>query len=330
MNPSRILDLANAFWGSSALLAGNELGVFGALADGPHSASALAEELSLPPRSLANLLDALAALDLLSKDAEGNYANSREAALFLVPGKPGSLAGALGYNAQMFGAWGRLADCVRTDEPLVPAPSYLGADKQATRVFVQGMHRRALAMGQALIGATDLSGASHLVDIAGGPGTLSVLLCQKYDGLRATVLELPGIAEAGRALVAEAGMTDRVRFVDADVLSDDLGSGYDAALCSGFMHREPADVCQTMCDRIFEATTPGAPVHLIDVMRDESRVGPAFAALFALNMMLSADHGGCHADVAHVEWLERAGFVDARITRLPPPMVHTVVSARRS
>ncbi len=330
MNPSRILDLANAFWGSAALLAGNECGVFGALAQGPATAEQLAGRLELPVRSLTNLVDALVTLELVTRGDDGVYSNAPEAAAFLVPGKPGSLAGAFRYNSAMFPAWAQLADSVRKDAPVVEPPSYLGKDKEATRIFVHGMHRRALSMGHAIVGAIDLSGASHLVDVAGGPGTLSVLLCQKYEGLKATVLELPGIAEVGRELVAEAGMADRVSFVDTDVLNDDLGSGYDAALCSGFMHRETADTCQTMCNRLFEATVSGAPTYLVDVMRDDTRVGPAFAALFALNMMLSAQDGGCHADVAHVEWLESAGFTDTSITRLPAPMVHTIVGSKRS
>lgn len=330
MNPSRILDLANAFWGSAALLSANECGVFGAVAQRPATAAELAAELQLPERSLANLLDALVALELLTRDGEGRYANTAEAQAFLVPDRPGSLAGALRYNAAMFPAWSRLTESVRTNEPVVEPPSYLGKDKQATRIFVHGMHRRALAMGHALAGSMDLSGATHLVDVAGGPGTLSVLLCQKYPGLRATVLELPGIAEVGRELVADAGLGDRVTFRDADVLTEDLGSGYDAALVSGFLHREPAATAQTMCERLFEATKPGARVYLIDVMRDESRVGPAFAALFALNMMLSSERGGCHADIDHIAWLERAGFTGATIKRLPPPMMHTLVGAIRS
>jgi len=328
MNPSRILDLANAFWGSAALLSANECGVFGALADGPLADRDVAAKLGLPRRSLSNLLDALVSMELLTKQ-DGVYANSPQAQAFLVPGKPGSLSGALRYNSAMFPAWAKLGESVRTDAPVVPPPSYLGVDKDATRIFVHGMHRRALAMGHAIIGSMDLEGATHLVDVAGGPGTLSVLLCQKYAGLRATVLELPGIAEVGRELVEEAGLSDRVTFVDTDVLTDDLGSSYDAALCSGFMHRESAETCQTMCNRLFESVVSGSRIYLVDVMRDESRVGPAFAALFALNMMLSAEHGGCHADVAHKEWLERSGFAATSITRLAPPMVHTIVAAAR-
>jgi hypothetical protein len=329
MNPTRILDLASAFWSSAALLTAVDLGLFGALEEAPGTAEAIAQRTGLPLRSTAMLLDAMVSLGLCEKD-KGAYQNLPEASAFLVHGKPGSLAGALGYNARLFSAWGRLGDAVRADAPVVEAPTYLGRDPARTRAFVEGMHSRALGMGQGLVGAVDLRGRHHLVDVAGGPGTLSVLLCRKNPELRATVLELPGIAAVGRELVASQGMADRVVHRDADVFADDLGRGYDAALVSGLFHREPPDECRRLLAKLHAALEPGAVVYIVDVMRDATQIGPPFAALFALNMLLTSERGGCHADVDHVQWLEETGFGDAEITRPFPPMVHTVVKATRA
>ena len=328
MDPTRILDLASAFWSSAALLTAVDLGLFGALDEGPATVAEVSSRTGLPARPAGMLLDAMVALGLCTRDGD-RYVNGPEATAFLVPGKRGSLAGALGYNARLFTAWGRLGEAVRADAPVVEAPSYLGRDPERTRGFVEGMHSRALGMGQGLVGAVDLTGRRHLVDVAGGPGTLSVLLCQRYPELRATVLELPGIAAVGRELVAAQGMAERVVHRDADVFTDDLGAGYDAALVSGLLHREPAMTCRDLLSRLHAALEPGAAIYLVDVMRDATRVGPPFAALFALNMLLTSERGGCHADVDHAEWLEATGFTDVEIRRPFPPMVHTVIKAIR-
>ena len=329
MDPTRILDIASAFWSSAALLTATDLGLFGALDKSPCTAEEAAARLGLPVRPAAMLLDAMVALGLAQFD-QGRYANTEESAAFLVPNKPGSLAGALGYNQRLFSAWGRLGDAVRADAPVVEAPTYLGTDPVRTRAFVEGMHSRALGMGHGLVGAVDLTGRKHLVDVGGGPGTLSVLLCRKNPELRATVLELPGIAAVGRELVAKQGMAERVVHRDADVFADDLGDGYDCALISGLFHREPAATCKEMLARLHARLAPGAPVYLVDVMRDATRIGPPFAALFALNMLLTSERGGCHADVDHAEWLEATGYTDVQITRPFPPMVHTIVRGSRS
>jgi len=327
VNPQRILDLANAFWGSAALLAANECGLFAVLANDPLTLDAICTATGLPARPTQMLLDALVALGLMRKDGE-RYGNAADAQAFLVPGKPGSLAGSLRYNAAMFPAWARLAESVRGDHPVVESPSYLGVDAPRTRGFVMQMHARALALGPAITAAIDLSGCARLLDVGGGPGTLSVLLCQRTAGLAATVLEVPAVAAVGKELVAAAGLADRVTFTPGDAFAGPLGAGYDAALVSGLLHREPAEVCAALCRRLRAALQPGAKVYLVDVMRDESRVGPAFAALFGLNMLLTSERGGCHATVDHAAWLRDAGFVDITTTALPPPMMHSIVSAR--
>ncbi len=330
MNPGRILDLANAFWGSAALFAALDHGLFAALEAGPATAAEVASARSLPLRSTELVLDAVTALGLCVKGDDDRYCNTPEASVFLVPGRPGSLAGALAYNARLFPAWARLGEAVSNDAPIVQTPVYTGDDATRTRAFVEGMHVRALGMGHGLIGAVDLTGRHHLLDVGGGPGTLSVLLCRRYPELRATVLELPGIAAVGRELVAAQGMAERVIHRDADVLTADLGTGHDAVLVSGLLHREPAEACKALIGRLRDALEPGGVIYLVDVMRDQTRVGPPFAALFGLNMFLTSERGGCHADVDHVAWLEQLGFTDPSITRPTPPMVHTIVRAIRA
>lgn len=333
MNPARILDLANAFWGSAALFAALDHGLFAALEAGPASAADLATRQGLPVRSTELLLDAVTALGLCVRE-DGTYRNTPEAGVFLVPGRPGSLAGALAYNARLFPAWARLGEAISNDAPIVATPVYTGDDPTRTRAFVEGMHVRALGMGHGLVGAVDLTGRRRLLDVGGGPGTLSVLLCKRYPELQATVLELPGIAAVGRELVAQQGMAGRVVHQDADVFTvvpgADLGAGYDAVLVSGLLHREPPEACKALLGRLRDALDPGGVLYIVDVMRDQTRVGPPFAALFGLNMFLTSERGGCHADVDHVAQLEELGFVDPVITRPTPPMVHTVVHATRA
>ena len=54
MNPSRILDLASAFWSSAALLSAVELGLFAHL-DAGATAAEVAAAAALPERSTAML-----------------------------------------------------------------------------------------------------------------------------------------------------------------------------------------------------------------------------------------------------------------------------------
>jgi hypothetical protein len=50
-----------------------------------------------------------------------------------------------------------------------------------------------------------------MLDVGGGPGTYSVLLTQRFPGLRSEVLELPGVAAVARDLVAAESARGQAR-----------------------------------------------------------------------------------------------------------------------
>ena len=69
MDPSRIVELASAFYGSCVLFTASDLGVFECLARSPGmTAAALARERGLDTRAAGLLLVACAALALVGMD----------------------------------------------------------------------------------------------------------------------------------------------------------------------------------------------------------------------------------------------------------------------
>ena len=99
--------------------------------------------------------------------------------MFLVPGAPGDLSGAIRYNRDVYTAWGRLAEMVRTGRPVERPEVHLGEDGERTRTFVLSMHGRALGIGRSVVPQLKLAGRKKLFDVGGGPGTYSVLIAQK-------------------------------------------------------------------------------------------------------------------------------------------------------
>jgi cyclopropane fatty-acyl-phospholipid synthase-like methyltransferase len=215
---------------------------------------------------------------------------------------------------------------VQMGHPTMPAETVLGADKAKTRAFVLAMHERARAMSVILPHVADFSGRRRLLDVGGGPGTYSMAVVRKTPGLTATVLDLPGVLEVTRELVDEQGLADRVDLLAADYRSAPFGSGYDAALLSGMMHRETPDTCRLLLQKAFAALEPGGLVVVSDVFfEDDDKNSPPFATYFALNMMLMAEHGSAHAKTEMGAWMTAAGFTGVEVRDLPPPNPHTLV-----
>jgi cyclopropane fatty-acyl-phospholipid synthase-like methyltransferase len=187
------------------------------------------------------------------------------------------------------------------------------------------MHERALGIARALVPLLDLSGRRAMLDVGGGPGTYSVLLTERFPGLKAEVLELPGVAAVARELVAAAGASERVSLRDGDYHRSDFGTGKDVVLMSGMFHRESAATCRGLIARGAACLEPGGLLVVSDVFTDEGGTQPPFATMFGLNMMLTAPDGGVHADADVMRWMKDAGLRELRMLPLPPPMPHRVV-----
>lgn len=324
------MQLALAYRSSSILFAALDLDVFTHLQGGPKGEDQLAADCGARgTQALHLVLEACVAEGLLTS-SEGRYANTELASAFLARGGPAYSASGFKYAQNLYPAWGKLTDLVREGGPPMAPAVILGDDKAKTRAFVLAMHERARGIGSVLSHLVDLQGRRRLLDVGGGPGTYSVALVQRTPGLRSTVLDLPGVLEVTRELIDQSGVADRIDLMPGDYLRSSFGSGYDAALLSGMMHRETPESVRLLLRKTWDALAPGGLVMVSDVFfDDDAHTSPAFAVYFALNMMLTSHEGSAHARTEMARWLSEAGFTRVEVRPLPPPNPHTLIVGRR-
>jgi len=327
-DPSGIMALSTAYWGSQALITANRLGIFDALAGGAKTAAETAGELELDERMTGLFLNALAGLGLLEKSG-GCYANSRASQVFLTSASPASMNNSLRFMDDLYATWGDLEQALRNGEPVKTATTYLGGDEAQTRHFVYSMHDRALAIGRGLVEVVDLGDRRRLLDVGGGPGTFAALLAGRYPQLRADVLELDGVAAVAEKILEETGAAGQVRMIRGDYHKSDFGSGYDVVLMSGMFHRETAGNCRRLITKAYDCLEPGGLLVVNDVFSDSDGTTPAFSALFGITMMLTAPDGCVHADGDVAAWMRDAGFSQVEQRPFPPPMPHRVLTGAR-
>lgn len=329
IKPDGIIDMASAFYESCILFTASDLGVFAKLAElGKADVQTLARELEIDERGGRLLLDACTTLDLLEKDGS-LYSNSQETNIFLVPGSPGDLSGAIRYNRDVYAAWGKLKDMVTTGKPVEKPDLHLGDDPDRTRTFVMAMHYRALGIGRAVVPLLDFSNCKKILDVGGGPGTYSVLIVRANAGVNCTVLDLPEVAKIAAELIEQQGMTDRVKTLPGNYRTIDFPASNDAVNFFGVLHQEsPESICQ-LFKKAYDSLNDGGTVNIMDMMTDQTHTKPKFSALFAVNMALTTDNGWVFSDSQAKDWLTDAGFTNLTVTPLPPPMPHWLVTARK-
>lgn len=324
-DPALLMQLALAYRASTVLFAASDLDVFSLLADGGLTADEIAARCGANREPLRLVLEMCVGSGMLTTDGS-RYENTPTAAAFLVRGRPAYIGDGLKYARDLYPAWGGLTDLVRTGKPTMPPETILGEDKAKTRAFVMAMHERARGIGSVLPNDIDLTGRRRLLDVGGGPGTYSMALVRQTPGLTSTVLDRPGVLEVTREIVDQAGFADRVSLMPGDYLTTPFGSDFDVALLSGMMHRETEEGVRLLLRKTFEGLDSRGLAIVSDVFFDDDRKNsPPFAASFALNMMLTSDHGSAHAVTEMSRWMTETGFVEIEVRDMPKPNPHTLI-----
>jgi 2-polyprenyl-3-methyl-5-hydroxy-6-metoxy-1,4-benzoquinol methylase len=290
-----------------AVMAGVRLGVFARLAQGDAAAEALASELELHPAGTRHLLDTLVALGHVNKK-DGRYSLSKRAAKWVDPAS-GTYVGTFLENCfDFWDWWSNLEEIVRTGK------SYeihgWAPDHPHWETYIRGQYELARLSAEDVARKLHLpDGTKRLIDVAGGHGWFSATLCRRYPSLEATVFDLPASAAVGREIIAEVGMSDRVRHVEGDALADDLGGPYDAALCFNLVHHFDHETNVELLRRIRGALRPGGTLAVLDLIASDDH--PDSAAFLGLFFYLTSA-ASTYTDEQVRDWFARAGFQTPR------------------
>jgi acetylserotonin N-methyltransferase len=313
-NPQSVLDLIEAFRRSKAMFAAVSMGIFDALHEGPASAAELAAKFSANADAMGRLLDGCAALGLLRK-RETLYENDAVAEAYLCSASPHSLHGYVRYSdAVLYGMWGHLEDAVREgthrwtqtfglEGPIFSA--FFRTD-EAMRDFLMGMHGFGMLTSPQVVGAFDLSHFRNLVDLGGATGHLAIAACERYEGLRAVVFDLPRATVLAREQVAKSRAHERIQIVAGDFFENELPPA-DLYYLGRILHDWAEDKIERLLKRIFERLPAGGGLLIGEKLLEEDGVGPMAANMQSLNMLIVTE-GRERSLGEYTAVLRRAGF----------------------
>lgn len=323
-----IISLASAFYGSSILFSALELDVFTqiALSKDP-TVENLAEALATSPRGLRLLLDATVAIGLLTK-TDNRYALTPATQATLVRGAPHDLTKAIAYNHDVYNAWGKLTDFVRTGAPVEAPEVHLGDDAERTRRFALSMHGRAMGIGKAVVPALNLPKGAKVLDLAGGPGTYALLMAQSDPELTCDTYDLPAISAVAKEITAPCA--DRITCHAGDYHVDTYPENtYDVVTLFGCLHQESPEAIIDILTRAKRALKPGGAIYVLDLMTGPDHTTPPFSALFAVNMALTTTNGWVFSTEELESWMTMVGLKAFTCAPIPPPMPHFLAKAIR-
>lgn len=155
----------------------------------------------------------------------------------------------------------------------------------------------------------------RLLDVAGGPGLYSIAFCQKYPDLKADILDLPAAAKAGKIPLEKANLTQRIRYIKANLLETDWEQNYDVVLLSNILHCLTESQCQTTIQKAFACLNKGGKVIINDGLHpgERGKIKPLIS-LFSLIYYVTCG-GRTWPKSKFLEWLTKEGFTNIKLKR---------------
>lgn len=325
--PAPQVDTVSCVMRARAIIEANRLGVFQALEAGPLTAEEVASRKGLSPDGTRALMAALVACDYLNERG-GRFENGRWVTKWILDSGMG-LGHFLGVQENVWDRASTLGECVRTGRPVNNPHEALGAEAQhEAEVYVRGMKQIAQLLIPHLERAVTLpAGARRLLDLGGSHGDYARALVRRCPGLQATVLELEGVAIAAEKISRQLGDTPPVEFKAGNLLADDLGTGWDAALMISVLHVFNTDQARQIFKKVAAALAPGGVFVVLDHMRGVSRGRDSVVAMMGLNWLTLGGRSYTLGEVT--EMMAASGFAKVTVRTLPSRVGATVVMGSR-
>lgn len=289
--PSSVLDLAGLL-AYRAISTANELGVFKALAERPYSVLELTDQLQVQERGLLILLQALETLGYV-KIKNGRYQNSKMTQKWLIEDEA--------YDAEaLFHFWDlanrdlmpHTADVIRSGKRPFEFYKWVETDPDLSDSYQRTLMMNAKTAGPDVVRHLSLpQGKTRLLDVGGGHGTYTVLMCQKYPLLQGTILDSFAGLETGRQTVEAHNLQDRITLQKGDMLTTAWGEGFDMILLFNVLHQFDSHTNVNLLKRAYHALQPGGSIAVLDQITGKipGSATNALIRLVALQYYLFAD-----------------------------------------
>ena len=310
---SCVIEVLDGSFESAAVGAAMELGLFWLLDSQPLDGAGIGRALGIPRQRCELWLRLLVKSGLVERSAEG-FAPTDEARRAV-----------LGTYSQP--TWALLAEEARErraalrnflyrlaetapDQSALTYVSRMRDDPERARRFTRMLYELHGPLAAELAASLDLAGARRVLDLGGGSGVVSIALARRYPRLEIMVFDIATVCAAGRAIVAENGLEERVTYVAGDLRRDPLPAGCDAVIeCDVGVYEE------SLFGRVRDCLEPNGRFLIVDQL---ARAGGPPAHL-AWAMLASLDDPAYVPDTAEcvVELLQAAGFHSVSLGLIP-------------
>jgi demethylspheroidene O-methyltransferase len=327
-----LFDLVAGFVHSQVLFALVELGILEQVRTAPATVLALSQRHGIPPERMEVLVQAGAALGLLTRRRKGQVGLSRRGAALL--GVPG-LAAMIRHHDVLYRD---LADPVaflkgETQPELAGFWPYVFGPGAEVDPAMASRYSDLMADSQGLVAqetlrAVSFKGTSRLMDVGGGTGVFLAAVAARHPGIEGTLFDLPAVAAQAADRFDAAGLSGRMRIVPGSFRTDPLPSGADTVSLVRVLYDHSDETVRHLLASVHRVLPPGGRVIVSEPMSGGDRPDRATDAYFAV-YTLAMGTGRTRSAARICDLLRTAGFAEPTVRPTHRPFVTGVVTAVR-
>jgi len=328
--PNKIFNAMFAYRLTSALRGAIDLDLFTAIAEGEHTAEAIALRVQGSVRGVRILCDYLAIEGLLEK--QGNeYRLTADSAAFLDRRSPMYIGSAAGFlaNPELMHYFHDLAGTVRrggssVEEASIQPENPMWVDFARYMAGIAGFGAEMLAQ---LLTRLEIP-VNKVLDIAAGHGMYGVTLGRHHPQAQIVALDWKNVLEVATENANRAGLGDRFNKLPGSAFEVEMGSGYDVALLTNFLHHFDPPTNEKLLRKIHQVLKPKGRVVIVEFVPNPDRITPPEAAAFSVTMLATTPNGDAYTFGEFQSMLQNAGFASSELHPLPPTVQQVVIGQK--
>jgi 2-polyprenyl-3-methyl-5-hydroxy-6-metoxy-1,4-benzoquinol methylase len=322
--------MLNAYQQTEALRAAIDLDLFTALAESPVTAADLATRIRASERGTRILCDYLTIGGLLSKQ-DSKYALTPDAQVFLSRKSPAYMGTALQFLCTPFHRkhFSELAETVRRGSPEENEVSTI-PENPIWVDFARGMAPLRVGSAEYIAELIDARSGRpwKVLDIAASHGMFGITIAKHNPKAHIVALDWANVLEVTKENARKAGVQDRFSTIAGSAFDADLGSGYDVALVTAFLHHFDPATNEKFLRRLHGALKPGGIVVTTEFVPNEDRVSPPQAAAFSLTMLANTAAGDAYTFSQLDQMFRNAGFSASELHENPRSLDQVILSRK--
>lgn len=327
-SPMGIFAALNAYQQTYALKGAIELEIFTHIGAGAVTAAAIAGRCHASERGVRILCDYLAVIGFLTK-ADGAYGLTQDAAVFLDKRSPayvGSMAGFLAHD-QHVERYRDLTSAVRNGG--LSDDGHMAPDDAIWVEFARSMAPMMRMVAERIAPlAAEPGRPAKVLDMAAGHGFFGIAVARHNPAAEIYAVDWSPVLSVASENASQAGVAGRYHTIPGSAFEVDLGADYDAVLLPSFLHHFDTPTNVRLLKKINTAMRPGGLLVTLEMIPNEDRVSPPFAAAFSLMMLGSTPAGDAYTFRELDGMLREAGFRENRLHSLDGLPVTAVLSRK--